>query len=260
MPTDYQNILTDLVKRIRPLLVNVALGTCRVIEQATGWYISAGSTNARYLEHGANTVASFGGTSDHTIGANADGNFVHGEGHTLSNQADDNYVFGLNHDIDDQNLSLVFGDGVKIPDASGNTHYGTFRFGYQYDAVGDNHVSILRGMNSTTITSSWLTFMSYPIPTDTVWYFHAKIVVQTQGVAQTEIFTVEGAIENDGGTTALLASTTTNVYRDTATAECQAAADDTNDLILFQLRETASNNRTYKMHFRVDTSELTFAA
>ena len=27
-------------------------GTCRVIEQATGWYITAGINNARYIEHG----------------------------------------------------------------------------------------------------------------------------------------------------------------------------------------------------------------
>lgn len=251
------NKLTYLAKRLRPLVVGVAEGTCRVIAQATGWYISAGTVK-RYFEHGKDTVASFDSASDHTIHANAEYNFVHGYNNTVDGTASNNYVLGDNHNIDDNDYSLIFGDGVSSPSEAGGTMDAALRFGQRYAATGDAQQSIFHTRNQAVVTSSWQSFSQFNVPVDSVWYFHAKIVIIGSGVARAEVFTVEGAIENDGGTTTLLASTTTNIYRDTATAECQAIGDDTGDDLEFQLRETGGNNYTYRMVFRVDTVEVNY--
>ncbi len=75
---------------------------------------------------------------------------------------------------------------------------------------------------------------------DTVWTFEAQIVGTTQGCTKSFGFLINGVIENDGGTTTLLASNVTTLYNgDDVGVSAQAVADDGNDSLLIQVRDTS---------------------
>ncbi len=67
MDSVYQNRLTDFVKRARPLLVNVAAGTCRVIALAVGWKIETGTTT-RFMQHSTGFQLDSAGNARGTAG------------------------------------------------------------------------------------------------------------------------------------------------------------------------------------------------
>jgi hypothetical protein len=89
---------------------------------------------------------------------------------------------------------------------------------------------------AATFTTSRFEF---PIIEDSIWLFEAWIAGTELGCANSFAWKIEGVVENDGGTTTILAQTVTNIYRDVATKEWQAAADDVNDRLIFQFRDTA---------------------
>ena len=66
-----------------------------------------------------------------------------------------------------------------------------------------------------------------------------------RGCANTHGWKIEGQIENDGGTTTMLVSTVTNIYRDVATKECQVVADNANDRLAIQFRDTGGPDATW---------------
>ena len=101
----------------------------------------------------------------------------------------------------------------------------------------------------------------FPVIVDSVWYFVAYIGGTEQGCANSYAWKIEGVVENDGGTTTILVQTVTNVYRDVATKEWQAAADDANDRLIFQYRDTAGPDATdCNIQFLLHTIEVGWAA
>lgn len=112
----------------------------------------------------------------------------------------------------------------------------------------------------TDWTSSFVTSrFEFPIIQDSIWYFEAKIAGIELGAGNSYSWKIEGVVENDGGTTTILTSTVTNIYRDVATKEWQAAADDANDRLIFQYRDTAGADSTdCNIQFSMHTVEVGF--
>lgn len=97
----------------------------------------------------------------------------------------------------------------------------------------------------------------FPIIQDSVWAFRARIAGTEQGCANSYDWEIVGMIENDGGVTTMLHSTVTNHYRDVATKEWQAVADNVNDRLAFQYRDTAGPDGTdCNIQFSMQTTEV----
>jgi len=285
MPSEYDNRLTDLVKRIRPLLVHVALGTCRVVEQVTGWHITAGSTNARYLEHGAAFQIDSAGNTRGTdavdmqrtrfavaqvasglrafIGSGY-GNTASGEDSGVlagsDNEAVGNYAVVLGGEQNEANhyYSVALGNG-------GQTH-NQFQMvqGQLGGSVGDTQTSqfiMLEDIGHND--SSWVPLFiggddGINIPTDTVMTFRALVVGTTSGCTKSFGFEIVGLIENDGGTTSLLGSTVTTIYdADDVSFDCRAQANDTDDTLEIAVSDADAGSDTVQWGARVVTIEIT---
>lgn len=99
------------------------------------------------------------------------------------------------------------------------------------------------------------------IATDAVWTFRAQIVGTTQGCAKSFGFEIKGVIENDGGTVALLATTTTTLYdTDDASFDAQAVADDPNNALLIQVQDTDAAGDVVRWVASIQITEVTFPA
>jgi hypothetical protein len=97
----------------------------------------------------------------------------------------------------------------------------------------------------TTWPSSFTTSrFEFPIYQDLVWFFTAYIAGTESGCANSYAWKIEGVVENSNNTTTILTSTVTNFYRDVATKEWQVAADDANDRLVLQYRDTAGPDVT----------------
>lgn len=96
---------------------------------------------------------------------------------------------------------------------------------------------------------------------DTVWTFETKLVGTTQGCTKSFGFLINGVIENDGGTTSLLASNVTTLYdTDDAAFDAQAVADDTNDALDIEVQDTTSGGDTMRWVAITETAEVTYPA
>ena len=173
-------------------------------------------------------------------------------------------AFGLWHDTNDAYLVMVAtGDGCKH-DALG-TSYLRGRILWNNNArhvIGDAQSS---GFSQSEDIDTWQvawtsSVLQFPIPTDTVWYFDARLAGTEGGAANSYVWKIEGVIENDGGVTTLLGvPTVTNVYRDVATKEWQVIADNVNDRLVFQYRDTAGPDGTNCMiTLTMFTTEVTY--
>ena len=93
---------------------------------------------------------------------------------------------------------------------------------------------------------AWTTSrFEFPIVVDSLWSFEAYIVGTEQNCVNVYFWKIEGVIENAGGATTLKLSIITNFHRDVATKEWQVIADDPNDRLVFQFRDTAGPDATY---------------
>lgn len=98
----------------------------------------------------------------------------------------------------------------------------------------------------TTWNVAWTTGrFQFPIIQDSSWLFFMYVITTEKGCVNTHGWKIEGQIENDGGTTTILFSTVTNLYRDVATKEVQVVADDANDRLAVQFRDTAGPDATW---------------
>ena len=98
----------------------------------------------------------------------------------------------------------------------------------------------------TTWNVAWTTGrFEFPIIQDSIWTFLIYVSATEKGCVNSHSFKIEGCIENDGGVTTMLASITTNIYRDVATKECQAVADNVNDRLAIQFRDTGGPDATW---------------
>jgi hypothetical protein len=159
-----------------------------------------------------------------------------------------------------QNVSTTYQIGVNcwsvIPAGAGIVDYYDTRFVFSGNSANDYPpITNPGGYNQgswfsqsdfiTTWNVAWTTArFEYPITIDMIWYFEAYITGTEQNAANSYAWKIEGVVENDGGTTSILTSTVTNVYRDVATKEWQVIADDANDRLVFQYRDTAGPDTT----------------
>ncbi len=109
-----------------------------------------------------------------------------------------------------------------------------------------------------TWTVAWISSrFQFPIIEDSIWCFTARIGGTEQGCANVYDWEIKGMVCNDGGTTTIKWSIVTNHYRDVATKEWQVVADDPNDRLVFQFRDTAGPDATYcNIQFSMDTVEV----
>lgn len=99
------------------------------------------------------------------------------------------------------------------------------------------------------------------VATDQVMTFDALIVGTTQGCTKSFSFRIVGIVENDGGTTSLLASTVTTIYdADDVSFDARATGDDANDALLIELQDSDGAGDTVRWSCVVRCAEVTFPA
>lgn len=96
------------------------------------------------------------------------------------------------------------------------------------------------------------------IPNNVLWTFLVLISGTTAGAAKTFSFKIEGAIENDGGVTTLLASTVTTIYdADDISFDARVTADDTNDALLVEVSDSDGASDSVRWFATVLRSSVT---
>lgn len=114
-------------------------------------------------------------------------------------------------------------------------------------------------------SSAWFTLFGnattarFTLPTNTLIQFEIMLVGATSGLTKSQVYKIEGAIKNDGGTTSLLTSTVTTVYEDDANFEAQVIADDTNDALLIQVRDATGAGDTLRWTATIKTVEVQYS-
>jgi hypothetical protein len=100
------------------------------------------------------------------------------------------------------------------------------------------------------------------IQSDTIWAFSALVVGTTSGATKSFAFKVEGAIENDGGTTALKGTPTTTVLDDSddTSFDARAVADDSEDALAIEVQDSDGAGDTVRWAATVTVSEAHYAA
>jgi hypothetical protein len=100
------------------------------------------------------------------------------------------------------------------------------------------------------------------IPSDTIWAFTALVVGITSGATKSFAFKLEGAIENDGGTTALKGSVTKAVLDDAddTSFDARAVADDAEDSLAIEVSDSDGSGDTVRWSATVVIAEATYGA
>ena len=182
-----------------------------------------------------------------------------GEDNTIDNtvSAADQWIFqfGFDHFARHIKGALQIGQETCAYDPDQSEYYdSSFLIG---NGSNDGFATVpWQGMNQGRILSqagwistwnvAWTTEWEFPIRPDMVHYFETMVVGTESGAVNSYAWKVDGVVENDGGTTSILAGsvTVTNIYRDVATKEIQVVADDPNDRLLFQFRDTGGPDAT----------------
>ena len=169
--------------------------------------------------------------------------------------------FGFKHYAQNVKANFQFGQSTKSylsdADASGDYYDGRILNSgdYENDTPSDGTGEI-GGFNQdswfsqndiiTTWNAAWTTGrFQFPIIEDSVWLFEAMIAATEKGCANSHAWKIEGFIENDGGVTTMKNTIVTNFFRDVVTKECQAVADNVNNRLAFQFRDTAGPDATW---------------
>jgi len=168
-----------------------------------------------------------------------------------------NMQYGYNHYSEEAFNVFQFGYATKSVQASGVDFYdgrivwsGDWPNASPSDGTGwpggYNQDSLFsQNDNITTWNVAWTTSrFEFPIIQESVWGFTAYITGTERFAANVYYWKVEGLIENAGGATTLKWSVVTNIFRDVATKEWQVVADDPNDRLVFQFRDTAGPDAT----------------
>ncbi|KKM61172.1 hypothetical protein LCGC14_1534330 [marine sediment metagenome] len=188
-------------------------------------------------------------------------NKMYGLGSAPDEQVWESGQFGFRHYAQNVFTNWQFGQSTKSfladADASGEYYNGRILNSgdYENDHPSDGTGEV-GGFNQdswfsqsdiiTTWNAAWTTErFEFPIIQDSIWTFLIYVSATERGCANSHSWKIEGVVENDGGTTTLLASTVTNIYRDVATKECQVVADDANDRLAIQFRDTAGPDATW---------------
>ena len=114
------------------------------------------------------------------------------------------------------------------------------------------HTLLLDGSGATVLPD---------ILADSAWTFEVQIVGTTQGGGSgMDVFSylIEGCIENDNGTTALKGYTVTTIHEDDTDFDAQVAADDTNDSLLVQVKDSTSGGAVVRWMSTIKLSQTRF--
>lgn len=129
-----------------------------------------------------------------------------------------------------------------------------------FSAVGDAQTSVLPLSASTTnntVTELTNVGSHVVIPTDTTWAFSCLVVARRSDADnESAAYRVEGCIDNNAGTVALVgAVTVTVIAEDTAAWDCTAVADNVNKSL--NIKGTGENAKTIKWVGRLTLVEVT---
>ena len=188
-------------------------------------------------------------------------NKMYGLGSAPDEQVWQSAQFGFRHYAQNVFTNYQFGQSTKSflsnADASGEYYNGRILNSgdYENDRPSDGTGEV-GGFNQdswfsqsdliATWNVAWTTSrFEFPIIEDSVWYFLAMIATTEKGCANSHSWKIEGFIENDGGVTTMKNVVVTNFFRDVATKEFQAIADDANDRLAFQYRDTNGPDATW---------------
>lgn len=161
--------------------------------------------------------------------------------------------------------SVLPGRYAKSTIRSQVSHAGT-RFAADGDGQATISIHLLRSV--THSDANWYTL--YPdgtgtylldIPVDTVWTFDCLIVGTTQGCTKSFGFSINGVIENDGGTTTMLATTPTTLYdTDDVSFDAQAVANNSFDLLEIQVKDADAAGDVVRWSATLKMAQVTFPA
>ena len=199
-------------------------------------------------------------------------NYMEGDGGGGADSIWMSWQFGYNNRIDEQgSMVFQFGSslGSYLPVGLAGDYFSG-RMMLDGDNVNETSTNTPTGLgfnqNSTfgqntaidTWPAAWTSSrFQFPIIEDSIWGFTARIMGTELGCANSYDWLIEGAIENDGGNTTILWSTVTNNYRDVATKEWQVIADNVNERLVFQYRDTAGPDATRcNIEFLMFTTEV----
>lgn len=168
-----------------------------------------------------------------------------------------NFQFGFHHYLKDVQMNYAFGQDTNSEQAGSHDEflngrivwsgdYANTRASAATDGSGQNQDSWFSQNDwITNWPVAWTTSrFEFPLYDDTIWGFTIHILGTEQGCANSYHWEIQGAIENDGGNTTILWSTVFNRYRDVATKEWQAVADNVNNRLVFQYRDTGGPDAT----------------
>jgi len=194
---------------------------------------------------------------DHTISAGAHQCIMGGQGNTIGSSYNQNFIFGNDSSINVGTRSVVFGrDNATemsysfvmgrhaVPTNPGNICLG----GSQFAAAGDKQTEIiLMHVATTGATQTEMTPIvgtSLDIPSNTTWLFNVHVVGRrTDGTSQAAGYHIEGVIENEAGTVALVGSLTKTVlHEDNTTWDATVTANNTDDEMDVEVTGAASTN------------------
>lgn len=160
-----------------------------------------------------------------------------------------NYAFGANtrsyrptHDGFYDGRIVFSGDFPNSTPAANPPAAGS---GFEYGSGFNQDSWFAQNDRITAWAAAWTTSrFEFPIIEDSTWYFQCILNGTEPGCANSYTWELKGTIENDGGNTTLLWSAVTNHYRDVVTKEWQVIADNVNDRLVFQFRDTAGADPT----------------
>lgn len=131
-------------------------------------------------------------------------------------------------------------------------------------AAGDaQHSRIVLKEAITHDDTAWHTIDGHAdaaIPTDTLWTFDILLSGATVGLAKTFSYHIIGSIENDGDATTLNSMTVTTIHETDSDFDAQVIADDTNDALAIQVKDTTSGSDVVRWVADVRLCEVGFPA
>lgn len=160
--------------------------------------------------------------------------------------------------------SVILGGTAGYADKRSQIVSAGGQFAAQGDAQGSIQICVRRSV--THSDANWYelftngTTQRLTIRTDSAWAFDILLVGATSGMGKTFGFRIDGVIENDGGTTTLLASNVTTLYdTDDVSFDARVSADDTNDALLIEVSDSDGAGDTVRWSGTIRTAEILYA-
>jgi hypothetical protein len=240
------------------------------VASAGNSFLIGGSSNRA----DATSAGVAGGSSNYSSGAES---FI-GGGQSNTIQGSDGAILGGISNTINANMfyGVVLGGSGNIIDASS----GAVAMGHQAVAHDDGQfvqgISVnggstsnelqgsrhILGLRQVMVTGTWYNLETasfvdgLSIPTDSVWTFEILLVGAIAGIATKAGYRINGVIENDGGTTTLLASNVTVLYESNAALDAQVVGDNTNDKLQVQVLQSTGAPLTMQWVASILTAEL----